>query len=238
MTAIPKSHCSTWDAEAIASAFGVTVAHVKGRLKLANLPNAALDVLKAKTINLSAAQKMKIAGPCEEHWKHWRPLLEDHDLKDHDHLLGPGAFYKMALTCKALQGLVHARDGILWRRFTKAVQNRAKQAGYTPGDLVSVRRSRAVVVQELPDASCPALGTRVRTKGRPEDDEVSARFAESEPVGEAPFGGETFAGVVSSYGYGSILISYDDGFKREFDSFFKAKLHFVALVNQQIAMER
>ncbi len=49
------------DAEAIASAFGVTVAHVKGRLKLANLPDAALDALKAKTINLSAAQKMTTA---------------------------------------------------------------------------------------------------------------------------------------------------------------------------------
>ena len=33
-------------------------------------------------------------------------------------------------------------------------------------------------------------------------------------------------------------IKWNDGFKREFDSFFKAKLHFVALVNQQIAMER
>lgn len=49
------------DAEAIASAFGVTVAHVKGRLKLANLPDAGLDALKAKNINLSAAQKMTTA---------------------------------------------------------------------------------------------------------------------------------------------------------------------------------
>ena len=49
------------DAEAIASAFGVSIAHVKGRLKLANLPDAALDALKAKTINLSAAQKMTTA---------------------------------------------------------------------------------------------------------------------------------------------------------------------------------
>ncbi|PHS19330.1 MAG: hypothetical protein COA78_00315 [Blastopirellula sp.] len=45
-------------AETIASAFGVTVAHVKGRLKLAVLPEAALDALKAKKINLTSAQKM------------------------------------------------------------------------------------------------------------------------------------------------------------------------------------
>ena len=45
-------------AEAIASAFGVTVAHVKGRLKLASLPAAALDALKAKKISISSAQKM------------------------------------------------------------------------------------------------------------------------------------------------------------------------------------
>ena len=37
---------------------------------------------------------------------------------------------------------------------------------------------------------------------------------------------------------GTWTIKWNDGFKREFDSFFKAKLHFVALVNQQIAMER
>ncbi len=45
----------------IASAFGVTVAHVKGRLKLAHLPEAALDALKAKTINLTVAQKLTTA---------------------------------------------------------------------------------------------------------------------------------------------------------------------------------
>ena len=33
-------------------------------------------------------------------------------------------------------------------------------------------------------------------------------------------------------------IKWNDGFERSFESFFKAKLHFVALVNQQIAMER
>lgn len=48
-------------ADAIASAFGVTVAHVTGRLKLAGLPEAALDALKAKKINLTAAQKMTTA---------------------------------------------------------------------------------------------------------------------------------------------------------------------------------
>ena len=37
---------------------------------------------------------------------------------------------------------------------------------------------------------------------------------------------------------GTWTIKWNDGFKREFDSFFKAKLHFVALVNQQEAMER
>lgn len=48
-------------ADAIASAFGVTVAHVTGRLKLAGLPDAALDALKAKKINLTSAQKMTTA---------------------------------------------------------------------------------------------------------------------------------------------------------------------------------
>lgn len=48
-------------AEAIACAFGVTVAHVKGRLKLAVLPEAALDALKAKKISLTSAQKMTTA---------------------------------------------------------------------------------------------------------------------------------------------------------------------------------
>lgn len=48
-------------AEDIASAFGVTVAHVKGRLKLASLPEQALDALKAKTINLTVAQKLTTA---------------------------------------------------------------------------------------------------------------------------------------------------------------------------------
>lgn len=48
-------------ADDIASAFGVTVAHVKGRLKLAHLPAAALDALKAKTINLTVAQKLTTA---------------------------------------------------------------------------------------------------------------------------------------------------------------------------------
>lgn len=48
-------------ADAIASAFGVTVAHVNGRLKLAGLPDAALDALKAKMINLTSAQKMTTA---------------------------------------------------------------------------------------------------------------------------------------------------------------------------------
>lgn len=45
-------------ADVIASAFGVTEPHVKGRLKLAVLPDAALDALKAKKISLSSAQKM------------------------------------------------------------------------------------------------------------------------------------------------------------------------------------
>ncbi len=45
-------------AEAIASAFGVTVAHVKGRLKLAGLPEAALEALKGKKISITSAQKM------------------------------------------------------------------------------------------------------------------------------------------------------------------------------------
>ena len=49
-------------AETIASAFGVTVAHVKGRLKLASLPDAALSALKAKKINLTSAQKMTTAN--------------------------------------------------------------------------------------------------------------------------------------------------------------------------------
>ena len=48
-------------ADDIANAFGVTVAHVKGRLKLADLPEAALDALKAKTINLTVAQKLTTA---------------------------------------------------------------------------------------------------------------------------------------------------------------------------------
>ena len=37
---------------------------------------------------------------------------------------------------------------------------------------------------------------------------------------------------------GTWKIKWNDGFERSFESFFKAKLHFVALVNQQIAMER
>ena len=37
---------------------------------------------------------------------------------------------------------------------------------------------------------------------------------------------------------GTWTIKWNDGFKREFESYFKARLHFVALVNQQIAMER
>ncbi|WP_159087086.1 ParB/RepB/Spo0J family partition protein [Loktanella sp. Alg231-35] len=53
-----KSNASADD---IASAFGVTVAHVKGRLKLAGLPEQALDALKAKTINLTTAQKLTTA---------------------------------------------------------------------------------------------------------------------------------------------------------------------------------
>lgn len=53
-----KSNAS---ADAISSAFGVTVAHVKGRLKLADLPEAALDALKSKSINLTVAQKLTTA---------------------------------------------------------------------------------------------------------------------------------------------------------------------------------
>jgi len=53
-----KSRASADD---IATAFGVTVAHVKGRLKLADLPDAAFDALKAKTINLTVAQKLTTA---------------------------------------------------------------------------------------------------------------------------------------------------------------------------------
>ena len=37
---------------------------------------------------------------------------------------------------------------------------------------------------------------------------------------------------------GTWKIKWNDGFERSFESFFKARLHFVALVNQQIAMER
>jgi ParB family transcriptional regulator, chromosome partitioning protein len=48
-------------ADDIASAFGVTVVHVKGRLKLAHLPDAALDALKAKRINLTVAHKLTTA---------------------------------------------------------------------------------------------------------------------------------------------------------------------------------
>jgi len=53
-----KSQASADD---IASAFGVTVAHVKGRLKLAHLPDAAVEALKAKIINLTVAQKLTTA---------------------------------------------------------------------------------------------------------------------------------------------------------------------------------
>lgn len=49
-------------ADVIASAFGVKEAHVKGRLKLAVLPKAALEALKAKQISLSSAQKMTTAN--------------------------------------------------------------------------------------------------------------------------------------------------------------------------------
>ena len=114
-----------------------------------------------------AAQMRKISGPW---WQPLRPLLEDDD-----GLLGPGALYKMALTCKPLRVLVHARDGSLWRRFTEAVQNRVQKAGYTPGDLVSVEGSRAVVVQMLPGAPCPPLGTHV---ARPLCWDVSAEQAD------------------------------------------------------------
>ena len=37
---------------------------------------------------------------------------------------------------------------------------------------------------------------------------------------------------------GTWKIKWNDGFERNFESFFEARLHFVALVNQQIAMER
>ena len=37
---------------------------------------------------------------------------------------------------------------------------------------------------------------------------------------------------------GTWKIKWNDGFERSFESYFKARLHFVALVNQQIAMER
>ena len=37
---------------------------------------------------------------------------------------------------------------------------------------------------------------------------------------------------------GTWKIKWNDGFERSFESFFEAKLHFVALVNQQMAMER
>lgn len=49
-------------AEAIASAFGVTVAHVTGRLKLAGLPEAALKALKDKKISITSAQRMTTAN--------------------------------------------------------------------------------------------------------------------------------------------------------------------------------
>ena len=37
---------------------------------------------------------------------------------------------------------------------------------------------------------------------------------------------------------GTWKIKWNDGFERSFESFFEAKLHFVALVNQHMAMER
>ena len=37
---------------------------------------------------------------------------------------------------------------------------------------------------------------------------------------------------------GTWKIKWNDGFERSFEDYFKARLHFVALVNQQIAMER
>ena len=37
---------------------------------------------------------------------------------------------------------------------------------------------------------------------------------------------------------GTWKIKWNDGFERSFESFFEAKLQFVALVNQQMAMER
>ena len=37
---------------------------------------------------------------------------------------------------------------------------------------------------------------------------------------------------------GTWKIKWNDEFERSFEDYFKARLHFVALVNQQIAMER
>ena len=50
------------DTATIATAFGVTEAHVKGRLKLAQLPVAVLDALKAKKINLDTAKAFTLCN--------------------------------------------------------------------------------------------------------------------------------------------------------------------------------
>lgn len=55
-------HAEHQDAETIAKAFGQTVAHVKRRLKLANLSEATLDALRADKITLDAAQVLTVAG--------------------------------------------------------------------------------------------------------------------------------------------------------------------------------
>jgi len=53
------------DPEAIARAFGVTVRHVKGRLKLAKLPDAILDALRSNEITLDVAAAYTVSNDPE-----------------------------------------------------------------------------------------------------------------------------------------------------------------------------
>lgn len=73
------------DAGTIASAFGVTEAHVKGRLKLAQLPHAVLDALKAKSINLDTAKAFTLCNDAKR-MAEALSQIESGDIRDQQQL--------------------------------------------------------------------------------------------------------------------------------------------------------
>lgn len=64
--AYDRMRAASAPASSIANAFGVTEAHVRRRLKLADLPDAALDALEAREITLDVAQALTTAQSPEQ----------------------------------------------------------------------------------------------------------------------------------------------------------------------------